>query len=982
VTRVIDRHEAGSKIGGYTVERAELLERLDGTYYELRHQPTRARHIHVAVPDDNNTYCVLFPTVPEDSTGVAHILEHVVLAGSRNFPFKDPFFSMLPRSLKTFMNAFTSSDWTAYPFSTRNEKDFFNLLQVYLDATFFPLLQEPSFKQEGHRLEYEDPDDPSSGLRFKGVVFNEMKGAMAAPASRLEDAVSSALFPDLTYAHNSGGDPAHIPDLTWEALREFHARHYHPSNAHFYTYGDLPLPKILEAIEERALSGFEAIDVHFPIPDQPRFTEPKQVQASYPLGESEETEGKSQVLVSWLTTNSSDSYEVLALSILADVLFGNPAAPLYKALIDSGLGGAMADMTGFHTEYREALFAVGLKATDTEHADRIEQIVFDTLEQLATDGIDPALVDASVHKLEIRSREISNSGFPFSLKVFFRVCGPFMYGGDPYAALRFDDDVERIQRERAAGPIFENLIRRWLLDNGHRARVVLAPDKEMEGAARGQELERLAKIEEGLSEEDTRRIVEGASALKERQESKEDTSLLPTLEISDVPLEMEDVPHTVERRGQTTIGLFPQPTNGLVYVDLRTSFQGLGDRLKDKLTVFSYVVPKMGTSKHDHVEMAQRINALTGGINAAASIRTVVAPSPGPRESFTLSGKALARNSEEFVEIVQDLVGDVQFDRTRLRELIAEQRTRMETSVLQAGHAFAQSLATSKLSLAGALQERLSGLSQLNLLRELNELDDAGLDGLIHELEAIRDHLFRSSGLEVCLTAESGEIELLSKVTDGALATLPDEPADDAGEPCPVPPLTHEARTTSLMVAFNAKVFPAPGFLHPDAPALSVLGSYLQSTFVHREVRESGGAYGGYSSFNHEAGTFWLGSYRDPHITRTYENFERAVRYVLEDEIDPQDLKEAMLSTCGRLDPLLSPDTKGRRRFFNDLAGYTIEEQARFKQGVLSVTDEDLRRVAKAHLSGDGAAMATVASPAKIEEANKDLGGIFEVSVV
>src|SRR6476661_212094 len=307
-------------IGGYTILRKERLDRLEGSYLELEHERTGARHLHVECPDDNNSFAVFFPTVPHDSTGVAHILEHVVLAGSHKYPVRDPFFSMTRRSLATFMNAFTSADWTMYPFSSRNKKDFKNLLDVYLDATFFPRLDEDSFKQEGIRFEFEDPADPNSGLRYKGVVYNEMKGALASPQAAVQKIVGEAMFPGLTYSYISGGDPEHIPDLTWEHLRNFHAVHYHPSNAYFYTYGDQPLKETLEAIEKNALQHFERIDVDTSIPDVKRFAKPIHAVEPYPATAGEDNSRKAQALVAWVTAPTGDSFQLLAMKVLSEVL--------------------------------------------------------------------------------------------------------------------------------------------------------------------------------------------------------------------------------------------------------------------------------------------------------------------------------------------------------------------------------------------------------------------------------------------------------------------------------------------------------------------------------------------------------------------------------------------------------------------------------------------------------------------------------------
>src|SRR5436190_11525117 len=507
-------------LGAYTVTRRVPLERLDGSYLELTHNRTGARHIHIDCPDDNNAFAVFFPTPPADSTGVAHILEHVVLAGSQRFPVRDPFFSMTRRSLATFMNALTGSDWTMYLFSTRNAKDYMNLLHVYLDAAFFPRLSEDSFKQEGIRFEFEQPDDPKSGLRYKGVVFNEMKGALATPSAAVDRAVGKTLFKGLPYEHVSGGDPRDIPNLTWEHLRGFHARYYHPSNARFYTYGSQSLEATLDAIERNALARFERSEVDSSVPDVARRAAPMHATEPYPSVAGEDDDRKAQALTAWVTVQSADSFRGLAMKVLAEVLLSNAGSPLRKALIDSGLGSALADGSGLHDDYKEAVFGAGLKGIKAEDAEKVERVVLETLERLADKGVDPTQVDAAIHHLEFEKRERSNAGFPYALRVLFSTLPAYLYGGDPFTALNFDADLERLEKARTEGRFFENLIRAELLDNSHRARLVIVPDTEMEERQRRAELDRLAAIEAQLADGDRERIVAEALHLKEDQDAK------------------------------------------------------------------------------------------------------------------------------------------------------------------------------------------------------------------------------------------------------------------------------------------------------------------------------------------------------------------------------------------------------------------------------------------------------------------------------
>ena len=965
-------------IGGYAITRRETLERLDGAYLELEHQTTGARHIHIETPDDNNGFAVFFPTPPTDSTGVAHILEHVVLAGSQRFPVRDPFFSMTRRSLATFMNALTGSDWTMYLFSTRNAKDFKNLLDVYLDATFFPKLSEDSFKQEGIRFEYEDPADPNSGLRYKGVVFNEMKGALATPGAAVDRAVGKALFPGLPYAYVSGGDPQDIPNLTWDHLKQFHARYYHPSNARFYTYGNQSLETTLETIERSALSRFQRIEVDSSIPDVKRFAQPTAAVEPYPAVAAEDNEPKAEALTAWVTVPSADSFRALAMKVLSEVLLSNAGSPLRKALIDSGLGSALADGSGFHDDYKEAVFGAGLKGVAAEDAEKVQQVVLETLERAADRGVDASQVDAAIHHLEFEKRERSNAGLPYALRILFASMPAYLYGGDPLSSMDFDADLEHLEQARAEGRFFENLIRAELLDNQHRALLTVVPDTELEERQRQAELDRLAAVESKLSGQDKKKIVEDALRLKADQEAKQDLEALPTLELTDIPMKFEDVPSRDVNVRRATVEFYPQPTNGITYLDLRTDFSALSTEQKDLLPLFSRALTQSGAAGQDYVQIAARIAAHTGGVGAAAQVQSLAA-NDDYLQSFVVSGRALDRNAQPFIELLTDLVARLEVEPRRLKEVIAEISTRLETSIAGLGFQFALLRAHSKLSSEGAINDRLQGIGMLHTMRGLARLAEKDLGPVIARLDEIRKVLFRSGALRIVVTCEEAMIQPLEELLTGLVGALPPDGAHVA--PAKVAPLetAPEARTAPVPVAFNVRIFKTVRFVHPDAPALLVLANYLRDTFLHRELREKGGAYGGYAQAGVASGTFYFGSYRDPNITRTYDVFDQAVRWVTDHEIDPENLKEAILGACGDVDPLESPDIKGRREATNRSTGFTREARERFKQRLLKVSADDLRRVTHSYFMAAPAVQTTVAGADLIEEARRERPELFQV---
>ena len=543
----LDPHNAdlceGAQILGYRLVRRVALAEINSIFYELEHTATRTRHVHISNSDTENTFSVAFKTVPADSTGVAHILEHTVLCGSIKFPVRDPFFSMLKRSLNTFMNAFTASDWTMYPFSTQNPKDYYNLMDVYLDAVFRPILNPLNFKQEGHRLEIEttDPSAAESRLEYKGVVYNEMKGAMSSPDQVMARSMLEALYPETTYRFNSGGDPREIPRLRYDQLKAFHERHYHPSNAFFYTYGNLPLKNHLEFIKETVLKHYDYLDPRTEVPSQPRWNQPRTADYSYPLGENEDPAGKCQACVAWLTADIKKTDEVLVLTLLEQILLGNAGSPLRKALIDSGLGSSLSDGSGFDADNRDTLFAAGLKDIEKTSAPKIETIVFDTLNALATKGIDKELIDTAIHQIEFRRKEVSNHPYPYGIKLLLSFGGSWFHGGDPVRTLQFDNDLEKIRREVAAGPFFEGCLKKYFLDNPHRVLLTLVPDLTMEAAEKKRVAAELAEIRAGMSSGQLQRIEADARALQKLQETEMEVACLPTLSLDEIPPQVKTV---------------------------------------------------------------------------------------------------------------------------------------------------------------------------------------------------------------------------------------------------------------------------------------------------------------------------------------------------------------------------------------------------------------------------------------------------------
>ncbi len=930
-------------------------------FQEYRHIVTGARHLHLAADDPHNAFMVAFLTVPQDSTGVAHILEHTALCGSRRYPVRDPFFMMIRRSLNTFMNAFTSSDWTAYPFASQNKKDFNNLLDVYLDAAFFPLLNESDFAQEGHRLEFAQPDDPQSELLFKGVVFNEMKGALSSPVQRLGQELQRRLFPTTTYHHNSGGDPVAIPDLTHEQLQAFHARHYHPSNAIFLTYGDIPAAEHQERFEARALHQFQALPLDLAIPDERRYTAPVTDLIYYPLDGTDDLSDQTHIVLAWLLGPITDPLATLRARLLSDVLLDNSSSPLRHALETSELGTSPSPLCGFDTATREATFVCGLEGSNPECAEAVEQLIFDVLQQVVAQGAPQEAIDAALHQLELSVREITGDGFPYGLHLIMEALTPAIHGADPLPALDSDPLLEQLRAESRDPDFIPHLVRQLLLDNPHRVRLTMAPDAELSAKQAAVERERLATIRTALNDADQTRLVEQARILAERQQRQDDPEQLPKVGLEDVPLELKIAEGVQRPLGELPAAWYAQGTNGMVYLQAILDLPALEPDELDLLPLFCACLSEVGSAGRDYRTTQARQAAVTGGLSARANVRGGVDDVQQVKGVMVLAGKALARNQSALSDLLWETLTSARFDELpRLRELIAQLRAHREEGITDHGHLLALAAATSSLSPVAALNHRWEGLAGLKQLKTLDDaLDDPeALTHFAHRLERLRDHL-QQAPRQLLVVSEAEQQDaiaaaLAAKWRDGAILAEPFTlTAPDAAP-------TRLGFSVNTQVNFCAKAYPTVAPNHPDAPALHVLGDFLRNGYLHRAIREQGGAYGGGAGYHPDSGAFRFHSYRDPRLAETLADFDRALEWLRTYDHPTRTLEEAILGVIAAIDKPGSPAGEAISAFFGTLFGRTPEQRRAYRQRVLAVTLDDLKRVAAAYLQPERACCAVL----------------------
>ncbi|NRP10539.1 insulinase family protein [Marinobacterium sp. xm-d-509] len=950
--------------------RSEMINSLGIEMSEYEHKATGAKHFHLATDYDENVFLVAFRTMPEDSTGVAHILEHTALCGSERFPVRDPFFMMTRRSLNTFMNAFTSSDWTAYPFASQNRKDFFNLLDVYLDAAFFPRLDPLDFAQEGHRVELAEAGNPESDLLFKGVVFNEMKGAMSSTTSVLWQTVSKYLFPTTTYHYNSGGEPADIPDLTYDQLKAFHETHYHPSNAIVMTFGDIPVDELQRRFEEQAFNRFERLDSELSVPDEKRYFAPIKVEEAYPLDQGE-TEGKTHHVIGWLTKPSIDLKAELEGQLLSRVLLDNSSSPLRAALESTDLGAAPSPLCGIEDSNREMSFLCGIEGSEPERAAQFEQLVLDTLQEVVDQGVDPSVVAAQLHQLELQQREITGDHYPFGMSLILASLSNAIHRGDAIASLNIDSVLDQLREEIKDPQFIPNLVKTWLLDNPHRVLLTLRPDTELSQRKDQAEADRLAQYKQSLSREALESIDALAKQLEERQTQADDPSLLPKVTLEDVPVECH-FPVGDQVNDSTT--WFTAGTNGIVYQQLLFDLPELTARQQTLLPLYTQCLTELGSAGRTYKEHQALESAISGGISASINARAATDDATQLRAILTLSGKGLVVNQAALSELMADMLVSAPFNETaRIAELLNQNASRKEQSVTGQGHSLAILAASAGLAPGAGFSHASRGLPSIKLARELADQssDESQLNALAEELRGIHQVIMASSP-KALLVADSEHKESCLRQFEKEFARLSSGSIDKPFQVSTEAPVKQQAWIVNTQVNFCAKVFRTVTVAHPDAAALTVAGEILRNGYLHRAIREQGGAYGSGASQDSGDGLFRFYSYRDPNSIETINHFDQSVAWLLDGGADSEKLEEAILGVISSIDKPGSPAGEAKATYLNALFGRTPEQRMEYRSRVLAVTLGDIERVVNQYLSNPEEGYEAIVTSAKTAETLSD----------
>ena len=929
------------------IQKADLSD-LQSEGILLKHRKSGARILLMENDDENKVFAIGFRTPPSDSTGVPHIMEHSVLCGSRDFPVKDPFVELVKGSLNTFLNAMTYPDKTVYPIASCNDKDFQNLMHVYMDAVFYPNIYEHDeiFRQEGWSYKLDEPDGE---LTISGVVYNEMKGAFSSPEGVLDRVILNSLFPDTSYANESGGDPEVIPELTYEQFLDFHRKYYHPSNSYIYLYGNMDMEEKLRWLDENYLSDFDATEVDSEIKYQEPFSEMREVVQEYSITSDESEADNTYLSYNKVIGTSLDEKLYLAFQILDYALLSAPGAPLKKALVDAGIGKDI--MGSYDNGIYQPIFSVIAKNANMEQKEDFVRVIEDTLRNIAENGMDKKALRAGINYYEFRFREADFGNYPRGLMYGLQLFDSWLYDEEkPFIHMQAISTFEFLKNQVDTG-YFEELIRKYLLDNTHGAVVIIRPERGRTARMDKELAEKLQAYKESLSAEEVEKLVNATHELEQYQEeesSPEDLAKIPVLKREDISRDIAPIFNEEMEMDGVKVVHHNVETNGIGYVTLMFDLSGIREELLPYVGILQSVLGIIDTNNYEYGELFNEINVNTGGIGTSLELYTDVTKVKEKefRATFEMKGKALYPKMNVMFKMMREILMESRLDdEKRLKEILAMLKSRLQMSFLSSGHTTAALRALSYTSPMAKFKDDTDGIGFNETVRMIEEDFDSHKAELIHNLKEISQRIFRADNMMVSCTATKEGLAAVQEAFPAVRGSL------HSGEKLPEEPCIlhctkrNEGFKTSSKVQYVARV---GNFIDGGAKysgALQILKVILGYDYLWQNIRVKGGAYGCMSNFN-RIGEAYLISYRDPNLKRTMEVYEGVVDYLKNFNVSDRDMNKFIIGTMSNLDRPMNPAAKGARSM-NLYMNHVSEEMIRTERGqILDARQEDIRNLA------------------------------------
>ena len=961
-------------MAAYELIQEEQLTDLNSVGLVFQHKKTKARIAVISNDDNNKVFSIGFRTPPEDSTGVAHIVEHTVLCGSKEFPAKDPFVELVKGSLNTFLNAMTYPDKTIYPIASCNDKDFQNLMHVYLDAVFYPNIykKEEIFKQEGWHYELEEEDGE---LVYNGVVYNEMKGAFSSPEQQLSRLIQQSLFPDTAYGVESGGDPQNIPDLTYENYLDFHKRYYHPSNSYIYLYGDIDIEEKLEWIDEHYLKNFSYAPVDSVIQFQQPFKEMKEVEEYYSVSEEEGIKDQTYLSYNMVIDTSLNKELYVAFQILEYVLIDNPGAPLKQALLDAGIGKDV--LSSYDNGIMQPVFSIIAKDANAEQKDKFLQVIRDTLEEIAKNGVDKQALRGAINNFEFKYREADFGSYPKGLMYGIQMLDSWLYDDDKIFCHIMANDTFKFLKEKIGTSYYEDLICTYLISNSHSAMVMIKPKVNLAQEEEEEIKKKLAEYKAGLSKNEIKQLIEDTKSLwayQEEPSTEEELEKIPMLTRADMEKKVRPLYNTEKEISGIKVLHHDIYTNGIAYIKMVFDMDKIRE-LGPYISLLNMVLGYMDTKKHSYLEFANETNIYTGGILADCNTYLQHGKVDSFMANFELRTKVLYENIGKAFALIREMIYETDFsDAKRLREIIAEARSRMQMKINRNGHTMALGRATSYFSEIGKYGDNMEGVGYYRFLCDLEEHFDEKREELIKTFQEILDYVLTK---ETMIISFVGDKEGYTQFYKEAECFLKDIPSKRKGEK-PVADLStlehenNEGLKNAGQVQYVARAgnFMKKGLAYHGA--LHILKVILGYDYLWNNVRVKGGAYGCMCGFL-QSGNAYFVSYRDPGLKETNDIYDQAYEYVQNFEASERDMTKYMIGAISNMDTPLTPSAKGSRSFNAYMSGIDEEYLQNIRNQVLEVTQEDIRSLAPViQALLDEESICVIGNDKKIEE-NKEL---------
>lgn len=931
--------ELGKIYYGFNLVEEHEVEELQSKARIFYHEKSGARLLHLENDDDNKVFSIGFRTPPSDSTGVPHIVEHCVLSGSRKYTTKEPFMDMVKGSLQTFINAMTFSDKTLYPVASRNDKDFFNLMDVYLDAVLYPKIYEipEIFMQEGWHYELFNKKD---NIQYKGVVYNEMQGAYSSPERILGETISKSLYPDTCYQYSSGGNPDVIPELSYEEFLDFHRKFYHPSNSYIYLYGNGDIEKHLKFIDENYLSNFNKDNIDSHIDIQKPFTSRNVIEDYYPISKDENDENRTYLSLNFVLGENKDPETYLMTSILSQLLIESPAAPLKKALIDVGIG---EDIFPISTGGMQPGFGIVAKNTSRDRKEEFEKVLFDTLNKLVKEGLDKNLIMACINIVEYNLREASN--FPTKGIIYNMLSlDSWLYDGNPLAHLKYDKTLDKL-KANVATDYFEKFIQENIIDNLHSSLVIINPKKGLGEEKEKSIAKRLLEYKNSLKDEELETLIEENKKLKKIQvseDSPEDKATIPKLSIADVEHEAKIIPQEIIEDKDITLLFHNIFTSKIGYLDFYFNMDMIDEELIPYANLLSGIIGKIDTLKKPYSELSNEIYVNTGGIDFDASVYMEKDKDEVYYPKFIIKGKAIGDNLVKLIELMSELITESKIDdEKRIKELIAQIKSRVEMSLFDRGHSVAASRVSSYFSPSRKYMELLKGLDFYWFISDILENFDDNKGEILSNLNKVYNKIFNVNNLIISFTGDEDDFQITKNNLSKIIDKLNKEKLDSIKYNFSQGKF-NEGILSSANVQYVSKGFNFKKLGYDYNGSMRVLATILNGDYLHNKIRAQGGAYGAGINFD-RTGLLTTFSYRDPNLERTVEVYNNMADYISGLDLDESDLTTYIIGTISRLDPAITPHMKGQIATNRYISKVTQEDIQQTRDEVLNTKLENIK---------------------------------------